>query len=118
MPKNYIKAVFTFVLENEGIIKKMFIKKRKELANCEMESFLDFIRTEKKNKVYTISRFKELWLDETYGKEMRIIYAYFLRKRFLSYLYSSKIENKLGHVKHRFRIFDSLQDPESFNSIK
>lgn len=49
---------------------------------------------------------------------MRIIYAYFLRKHSLLYIYSSKIENKMSHVKHRVKIFKSLEEPEGFSNIK
>ena len=49
---------------------------------------------------------------------MRIIYAYFLRKHSLRYIYASKIENKMSHVRHRFRIFTALAQPEAFNNIK
>lgn len=49
---------------------------------------------------------------------MRIIYAYFLRKHSLRYIYASKIENKASHVRHRLRIFTALKQPEAFNNIK
>lgn len=49
---------------------------------------------------------------------MRILYAYFLRKRSLHYIYSSKIENKASHAKYRQKLLDSLEDPTGFNSFK
>jgi hypothetical protein len=91
IPKNYIKAIFSFVLENPALFLRMLSKKRSELSSCELSMFVEYVRLERKNKTYTIGRLKDIWLNESYGKIMRILYAYFLRKRSLHYIYSSKI---------------------------
>jgi len=57
-------------------------------------------------------------MDERYGKIMRIIYAYFLRKRTPHYIYSSKIENKMSHIKYRHKLINSLRNPNEFNNFK
>ncbi len=80
--------------------------------------FVEYVRLERKNKTYTIGRLKDIWLGESYGKIMRILYAYFLRKRSLHYIYSSKIENKASHAKYKQKLLDSLAEPSSFNSFK
>lgn len=59
-----------------------------------------------------------MWLDEEYGKAMRMISNYFLRKRSLGYIFGSKIDNKFSHIKHRSRIMESIKNPTDFNSIK
>lgn len=58
IPKNYIKAIFSFVLENPALVKKMLSKKRIELASCEINMFVEYVRVERKNRTYTIGRLK------------------------------------------------------------
>ena len=73
IPKNYIKAIFTFILENTEYIEKLFSKANLTEQNSDVARFLDYVRTEKKTKRYTIERLKSLWLDRENGKAMRII---------------------------------------------
>lgn len=79
---------------------------------------MEHIRSEKRCRVYTIARLKDLWQQEGYGKIMRVFYAHFLRKRSLQYVYSSKIENKVSHVKYRCKLLEALSNPKEFNSFK
>jgi hypothetical protein len=63
IPKNYIKAIFAFILENPTLIKKLLLRKKVELDYLSLENFLDYVRTEKRVKKYTIDRLKNLWLN-------------------------------------------------------
>lgn len=54
IPKNYIKAIFTFILENTEYIEKLFSKVNLTEQNSDVARFLDYVRTEKKTKRYTI----------------------------------------------------------------
>lgn len=49
---------------------------------------------------------------------MRIISAEFLRKRCLGYIFGSKIEKKMAHVKHRLRFMEGIENPYEFSNIK
>ena len=80
--------------------------------------FMDFVRSERRTKVYTIQRMKKLWLHSEWGRPLRVISNMFLRKRFTAYITNSKIENKVSHIKHRGKFIQALERPEAFNSIK
>lgn len=90
IPKNYIKAIFAFILENSDFLLKLFSRDL-NLGNCDMARFIEYVKTEKKTKKYTIDRLKALWLNKENGKAMRIISSHFLRKRSLHYIFGSKI---------------------------
>jgi hypothetical protein len=49
---------------------------------------------------------------------MRIISSHFLRRRALGYIYSSKIDNKSSHVRHRGKLLNAIEKPGEFTSIK
>ena len=117
IPKNYIKAIFSFILENGDYIQKLFQKMELTEDNS-LVRFMEYIRVEKKTKKYTIERLKSLWLDPANGKAMRIISFHFLRKRSLSYIFSSKIEKKMHHIKHRSKFMAAVGDPANFTNIK
>ena len=54
IPKNYIKAIFAFILENTEYIQRLFAKVNLNEENSDIARFLDYIQTEKKTKKYTI----------------------------------------------------------------
>jgi hypothetical protein len=87
-------------------------------GNSQMARFLDYIKSEKRTKRYTICRLKSLWLDGENGKAMRIISSHFLRKRSLCYIFGSKIEKKMHHLKHLSRFIEAIEDPSAFTYIK
>lgn len=76
------------------------------------------MRGEKKIKKYTIERLKSLWTDHEFGDAMRVFSCEFLRKRSLGYIFGSKIEKKLSHIKHRYKFIKSIEDPAGFTNIK
>lgn len=88
------------------------------LSNSDMARFIEYVKTEKKTKKYTIERLKSLWLDKENGKAMRIISSHFLRKRSLQYIFGSKIEKKMHHIKHRYKFIKALENPMEFTNIK
>ena len=49
---------------------------------------------------------------------MRIISSEFLRKRSLSYIFGSKIEKKMHHIKHRSKFMKAIENPSEFTNIK
>ena len=44
IPKNYIKAIFTFILENTEYIQKLFEKVNLNEGNSSVARFLDYIK--------------------------------------------------------------------------
>jgi predicted unusual protein kinase regulating ubiquinone biosynthesis (AarF/ABC1/UbiB family) len=54
IPKNYIKAIFSFILENGEYIERIFAHADLHTGNCSMARFIEYIKTEKKTKRYTI----------------------------------------------------------------
>lgn len=75
------------------------------------------MRAEKLVKRYTIERLKSLWTGE-YGQAMRVVSCYFLRKRAIGYIFGSKIEKKMAHIRHRYKLIDGIGNPLGFSSIK
>ena len=49
---------------------------------------------------------------------MRVFSCEFLRKRSLGYIFGSKIEKKVSHIKHRYKFIKSIEDPAGFTNIK
>lgn len=49
---------------------------------------------------------------------MRIISNEFLRKRALGYIFGSKIEKKIYHVKYRYKFIRAIENPDEFTNIK
>jgi hypothetical protein len=51
---------------------------------------------------------KSLWTDPKSGKVMRIISCEFLRKRSMGYIFGSKIEKKMSHIRHRYKFIRAI----------
>lgn len=83
-----------------------------------MATFLDHLREEKRLKKYTIERLKSLWTHKEHGKALRIISSEFLRKRSPGYIFGSKIEKKMSHIRHRYKFIHAISRPSEFTSIK
>lgn len=86
-------------------------------AQNEVERLSEWVRVEKRIKRYTIERLKSLWMGEC-GKAMRVISCYFLRKRSVGYIFGSKIDKKMAHIRHRYKLISAIGNPVAFSSIK
>ena len=49
---------------------------------------------------------------------MRVVSCYFLRKRAVGYIFGSKIEKKMAHIRHRYKLIVGIGNPLGFSSIK
>ena len=81
------------------------------------ERLREWVRVEKRVKRYTIERLKSLWTGEC-GRAMRVVSCYFLRKRAVGYIFGSKVEKKMAHIRHRYKLVTAMANPDSFSSIK
>ena len=78
---------------------------------------MDELQQQKKN-INTIADLRNLWTDPNYGRIMRIISNFFLKKHSYSYIFNSRIKSRLCHVKYKKRLEEAIKEPNEFSHIK
>jgi hypothetical protein len=68
----------------------------------------------KKKGLNRIEDLRQLWLDNPFSKEVRVMTQIFLRKHCLPWIFNSRIENLKHPIKYRYRIIEGVQKPEEF----
>lgn len=128
IPKNYGKAIITFILKHPQLCKKVF----DDLQKC--GSFLAYIRDNK--NINNITSFNRLLIRvedpivDEYHKAFRIFWYinfkiikkndsnYFLKKLGVKYVFNSKIQRVNWHLKYRNNLRRAVANPEKFIQIK
>ncbi len=123
--KNYARAMVNFALS--GIATAMvenLLAKEKPL-NVNLRGFKKFME-EQKEEVTSIRRLRELLLPcdkdsstlAAYKRVFKAIGMLFIRDFSVNWIYSSKVGDKLTHVKYRFKMMRRVQNPEFFTYIE
>lgn len=112
IPKNFGKGIITFIERGDAKIKQL--AKRLGLNFPEL---LEKLKSDKRS-INTIADLRDFWIDQKYGKFMRIASNLFFRKNALHYIFNSRICNYGSHIKYRKGLWEAVKDPESFNRIK
>lgn len=68
----------------------------------------------------SISQLRSLWTDSEnkFAKVYRILSMEYLRKHSLGYIFNSRVNNHSRHIKYRYKIMQSVSNPESFTCMK
>ena len=135
--KNYARALANFALSNIAIpylrvlINKSFNNKRtkvhqnKETTESELCKFRVYIERNKE-KVNCIKQLRELLLGDTkdpaetirFKELFKDISVVFLKFFSVNWLYSSKIGDKVAHLKYRLKLLRRVQNPEFFTHLE
>lgn len=114
IPKNFGKAIISFIQRNQGITARCLNK-----YGVDLGSFLQELK-QKKKCLHSIRELRSLWIenDFQYAKVFRELSYYFLRRGTHKYIFGSRIADFGSHLKYRYRIMKALENPTAFNSIK
>lgn len=110
IPKNYGKAMITFILERSDWIKM-------RLGSHIHDELLGELR-QRKSKINSIIHLKDLWTNSKYSREFRILSNLFLRKYSFGYIFNSRVSNYGTHIKYKYKLQDAVRRPSHFQSIK
>ncbi len=64
-----------------------------------------------KKVINTIADLRNLWLNNKYSREIRIMSNYFLRRHGTAYVFNSRITSRDIHLKHKNRLIDAIKAP-------
>jgi len=121
--KNYARAMVNFALSKVATPYLQELFKKEEYA--EMKGFLTFIEA-KKEEITSIRRLRDLLvpteqddeLVQGYKRVFKAIGLIFIRDFTVNWVYSSKISDKLTHLKYRFKMLRRVQNPEFFTYLE
>ena len=102
IPKNYGKAIITFIEKYREEFEPVF-----QEAGVSYTEFMNELAAKKKY-INTIANLRDLWIDFTHSKCMRVLSNQFLRKHALHYIFNSRICNYTSHIKYRKRLQEAI----------
>ena len=125
--KNYSRALVNFASSD---LATPYLKRRKEevdedgetIPNEEFQGMLNA----KKEKINCIKSLRELLLVEhsdtrpikAFKRTFRYICVIFINYFSVNWIFSSKISDKMGHLKYRFKILRRVRNPEYFTYLE
>ncbi len=114
IPKNYGKAIITFIRKNEDFTRRVLAR-----LGMEYSAFMRNLRGLRSN-LNTISQLRAIWMEEEneFAKAYRILSIEYLRKHSLEYIFNSRVENFYKHIKYRYKVIESVSDPMAFTCMK
>ena len=96
----------------------MNLHKKMNVGNNEWESFIGEIRKWKKENNITREYLNNRWhSDSSSSKLFRTISHYFFRKRCLSAIIESNIQNKEMHIKRLRRFQEAASNPKALDNL-
>jgi len=120
--KNYGRAMTNFALSTTARYYLVTIATRNDVS---LQDFSEYIRRKKKsaNCIKQIRRMLPLDEDENdeefkLKKVFQELCVVFLKFFSVNWLYSSKIAEKVQHLKYRFKILRRVQNPQYFTYLK
>lgn len=115
IPKNYGKAILTFILKSPSTARVT------AMLGLNLPEFLMEIR-KMKNKINSIEGLRKMWgsdsLNNVFKKCTRILSYEFMRKQCLRYIFYSKVRNFGTHIKYRQKLIEGIENPLEFSHIK
>ena len=82
-----------------------------------MEGFFHYLKT-RQTLTQKISDLRDIWAHESYGKVLRMISMHFLRAHSYSWIFNSRLEEKMNHLKYKHRLMEGVTKPKEFLYIK
>jgi len=121
--KNYSRAMVNFALSNMAVVYLEKIIKNEPAFN--MEGFKKFME-EQREEITSIKRLRDILMlcreDGqqliSYKRVFKALSLVFIKKFSVNWIYSSKIADKLIHVKYRFKMLRRVQNPEYFTYLE
>ena len=117
VPKGKMKAFAHWVLDKDPntvrILKEYFV--------CSGESYEQFkieMKLIRKSSKISISEIRSMLVEKEFAATMRKLGCNFLRKRFLSHIFNSKMEKRHIHMKYIPKWMKIFKNPSEFTSIK
>ena len=120
--KNYSRAFANFALSTAA---QPYVNLSTEEHNVTKASFNRFIRKDK-HKMNCIQNLRNKLLifpDDTHGmarckRVFQSVCVAFVKYFSVNWIYNSKVNDKLTHLKYRFKILRRVQDPQHFTYLK
>lgn len=114
IPKNYGKAIITFIRKNEEFTRRVLGH-----LGLDYAGFMRNLRSLRAN-LNTISQLRAMWMEEEneFARAYRVLSLEYLRKHSLPYIFNSRVENFYKHIKYRYKIIESVSDPTAFTCMK
>lgn len=112
--KNFSKSLFRFIQKH-----RVYVSRVLDHLGVKEEEFQSVFQ-KFRGRIYTIMELKLLWLSEgnQFHRAFRIISLEYLRKHSLNHVFNSRVINYKTHIKYRKKMYEILENPQEFNSIK
>ena len=125
MIRNYGKAICSFAVNTIALPYIENILEQEQITEISLTDFFDFVRW-RRSKIETINTFKEsVYPAENDGDKHRnfkkLLFSLaevFMKHYCVNWIYSSKLGNKMEHLKYRFRFLRMLKSPVFFANVK
>jgi len=122
--KNYARAMINFALSVSAIpyLNRIIKDENTEINLNEFRMYMQ----EQKDDITSIRNLRKLLLTEeddseqiaTFKRVFKAICVIFVKFFSVNWIYSSKIGDKLTHVKYRFKILRRVKNPENFTYLE
>ena len=121
--KNYSRAMVNFAVS--GIAVSYLEKITRYEPSFNMEGFKKFME-EQREEITSIKRLRDILLIcredsaalTSFKRVFKALSLVFIKKFSVNWIYSSKIADKLIHVKYRFKMLRRVQNPEYFTYLE
>lgn len=112
-----IKAFAHMVLNKDPESFKM-LKRYFDSEGVNFEKYKENMKKIRKSSKISIQDIRDLFLNEEFAVTTRKLVNDFMRKRFRSHIFNSKMEKRNIHLKYIPRWLEILKEPSEFRSLK
>ena len=120
--KNYSRALVNFATSEVCL---PYLTERLEQQHISRDFFQDVLLS-RKSKINCISSLRQLLLPHVsdqqdiagFKRVFREICEIFLKCFAVNWIFNSKVNNKMGHLRYRFKILRRVQNPEYFTYLE
>lgn len=120
--KNFARAMVNFTLSDIALY---YLEPITENEGVNLKKFIAFIQNQKQN-INSIRTLRELLLitkndsDEIsqYKRVFRDVCEVFVKYFSVNWIYSSKLADRMTHLKYRFKILRRIRNPEHFTYLE
>ncbi len=119
--KNYSRALVKFAMSKFAI---PYLNDMVSKTSATVQDFRHFLK-ERRSRINCIKSLRELLLVEPYDNEKFMIIKgvfqqiseVFLKYFSVNWIFSSKVSDKLAHLKYRYKMLRRIQNPQSFQNL-
>ena len=117
VPKGMMKAFAHMILNKNPETFKM-LKRFFDSEGVNFEKYRENMKKIRKSSKISIQDIRDLLLNEDFAVTTRKLVNDFMRKRFRSHIFNSKMEKRNIHLKYIPRWLEIFKEPSEFRSLK